>query len=926
MADAEDRAADLGARVINLSLGSEGPSLAERTVIRAHPDVLFVAAAGNQARDDDAQPTYPCAYDEPNVLCVGAEARAGGLASFSNWGARSVDLLAPGEHIASTWTGGTYRYADGTSMAAPFASAAAAALLGRDPALTPAQLRAILVGSSRPDPTVAGRVVGGDLDLGRALAATVPADAAPRPRAPGPRPPRRPRARPPRPRLRAGPPRRSATSASAGGWRAPAAPSAAATASASPRAAPAAARPRARGATRAPSKCAGAWRAGPRSASRSSVAPAAPAGAAGASCAASAPTRGRAGPPAEWAPRPGGARSPAGATACASPRSAPRAGRAPSASWADATTLGTWATSTRTRTTTPGTTTPGTTTPGTTTTPSSAADDRRWLLGALGLVLAFMVVEVVAGLLASSLALLSDAAHMLTDAARSASPSSRRGLAARPARGRFTFGLGRAEILSAQANGVALLVLAGVLGVEAVGRLAHPADVDGGFVLVVGLVGAAVNVGTAWAISRAQRRSLNVEGAMAHVVADLVSSLLAALAGAADPRVGARPGRPRRVAARRRRSWSGPAARLLRAATDVLLEAAPRGIDVDAIGLGARRASRASSRSTTSTSGRSRRASRRWPPTCSCAPGDDCHAVRRRLQRVLGDRFGVDHVTLQVDHAPGRGAPARDRAPPAARAGDPPSGSGGGQRRGGRPRPRPRASAQHDVREGHRAAGDLGRPHRVHRLAPAVGGAAGVEDREAVRRDLQERDVRVAEHDGGAAGEAATQALEPAGGRPGVVHHPDPRAVRLHDPLRGQRRAGAPGCPRCRARRGPGGPSASSSARTPASIRSPPCRTRSAARRRSTHASGSRRPPRGRWVSEMIARRTAAPDATAPRRARARAARALARRATTVRSAARERRTWRRRTVRAGRACPSAPTSPESQRWRRSRRATPYQL
>ena len=123
VADAEDRAADLGARVINLSLGSDGPSLAERTVIRAHPGVLFVAAAGNQSRDDDARPTYPCAYDEPNVLCVGAEARAGGLASFSNWGARSVDLLAPGEHIASTWTGGAYRYADGTSMAAPFAAA-----------------------------------------------------------------------------------------------------------------------------------------------------------------------------------------------------------------------------------------------------------------------------------------------------------------------------------------------------------------------------------------------------------------------------------------------------------------------------------------------------------------------------------------------------------------------------------------------------------------------------------------------------------------------------------------------------------------------------------------------------------------------------------------------------------------------------------
>ena len=306
MADAEDRAADLGARVINLSLGSEGPSLAERTVIRAHPGVLFVAAAGNQARDDDAQPTYPCAYDEPNVLCVGAEGRAGGLASFSNWGARSVDLLAPGEHIASTWTGGAYRYADGTSMAAPFASAAAAALLGRDPALSPAQLRAILVGSSRPDPTVAGRVVGGDLDLGRALAATVPQDAAPpastgpataappagttaaapacRPARPGAqrRPPPRqpgahlPRRAPPRPPpLRLGPRRPPA-------GLAPAVPRAHRRGALAP-GAPGHGRPRVR-APRLPRR----------------PVPLEP------SCAASAPTRRPARPPAAWAPRPGG--------------------------------------------------------------------------------------------------------------------------------------------------------------------------------------------------------------------------------------------------------------------------------------------------------------------------------------------------------------------------------------------------------------------------------------------------------------------------------------------------------------------------------------------------------------------------------------------------------------------------------------------
>ena len=101
-----------------------------------------------------------------------------------------------------------------------------------------------------------------------------------------------------------------------------------------------------------------------------------------------------------------------------------------------------------------------------------AADaDRRWLAVALGVIATFMVVEVVAGILADSLALLSDAAHMLTDAGAIAVALYAAGLAARPAAGRFTFGLGRAEILSAQANGATLLVLAGVIAVEAIRRL-----------------------------------------------------------------------------------------------------------------------------------------------------------------------------------------------------------------------------------------------------------------------------------------------------------------------------------------------------------------------------------------------------------------------------------------------------------------------
>ncbi len=158
--------------------------------------------------------------------------------------------------------------------------------------------------------------------------------------------------------------------------------------------------------------------------------------------------------------------------------------------------------------------------------------DRRRLAAALALILAFMVAEVVAGLIAGSLALLSDAAHMLTDAGSLALALVAARLAARPPSARFTFGLGRAEVLSAQVNGAALLVLAGVIAIEAVQRFASPPEVEGGIVLAVGLLGAAVNVAAAWQLARAERRSLNVEGARAHVLADLYASLGAAAAGA----------------------------------------------------------------------------------------------------------------------------------------------------------------------------------------------------------------------------------------------------------------------------------------------------------------------------------------------------------------------------------------------------------
>jgi cobalt-zinc-cadmium efflux system protein len=280
----------------------------------------------------------------------------------------------------------------------------------------------------------------------------------------------------------------------------------------------------------------------------------------------------------------------------------------------------------------------------------SPAADRRWLRAALGIIVAFLVVEVVAGVVADSLALLSDAAHMLTDAGAVALALFAARLAARPAAGRFTFGLGRAEILSAQVNGATLLVLAGVIAVEAIRRLGAAPDVDGGLVVVVGLLGACANVGAAAALGRAERRSLNVEGARAHVLTDLYASLAAALAGAVVLVTGfdrADAIASLVVAALLLRSgW-----RLLRDAGRVLLEGAPEGVDPQAVGHAL-----AAQPGVVEvhdlhvwevTSG--------FPALAAhvlVRPGDDCHAARRALQAMVGERFGIEHVTLQVDHAP----------------------------------------------------------------------------------------------------------------------------------------------------------------------------------------------------------------------------------------------------------------------------------
>jgi cobalt-zinc-cadmium efflux system protein len=278
----------------------------------------------------------------------------------------------------------------------------------------------------------------------------------------------------------------------------------------------------------------------------------------------------------------------------------------------------------------------------------SALADRRWLGVALALIVGFMAVEVVAGLLAGSLALLSDAAHMLTDAAAIGLALLAARLAARPARGSYTFGFGRAEIVSAQINGAALFVLAGVIAVEGVRRLGSPPDVDGPVVVAVGAVGALVNIAAFWALSRAERQSLNIAGARAHVLADLYGSAAAITAGAVIAFGG--PAEIDALAALTvaalmlRSGWS-----LLRASTRVLLEAAPAGLDPDEVG-----------RTLAAMPGIVEIHDLHvWEVTSGFVavaahvvvpPGDDCHLRRRELQSVLHERFGIRHTTLQVDH------------------------------------------------------------------------------------------------------------------------------------------------------------------------------------------------------------------------------------------------------------------------------------
>ena len=278
----------------------------------------------------------------------------------------------------------------------------------------------------------------------------------------------------------------------------------------------------------------------------------------------------------------------------------------------------------------------------------SSSSDARWLLVALLINLGFMVVEVAVGIAANSLALLSDAAHMLTDAAAIGLAILALRLARRPPKGAFTFGLKRGEILSAQINGVLLFVLAGIIGIEAITRIVSPPDVDGAFVLYTGLLGALVNGAAAWALGKANRESLNVQGAFLHNLFDMLSSIAAAAAGLVIVLSGW--GQADGVAALTVSvlmlygGWG-----LIRDSGRILLEGAPKGLDPSEIG----RAMAAEPGIVEVHDLHVWEVTSGFPALAAhvlVAPGDDCHARRRELQAMLGARFQITHATLQVDH------------------------------------------------------------------------------------------------------------------------------------------------------------------------------------------------------------------------------------------------------------------------------------
>ena len=282
---------------------------------------------------------------------------------------------------------------------------------------------------------------------------------------------------------------------------------------------------------------------------------------------------------------------------------------------------------------------------------AGAQADKKLLGGALALIVGFMIAEVIVGVAAGSLALVTDAAHMLTDAIAIALALLAIRLAAKPPAGGFTYGFKRVEILSAQANGITLLLLAVYFVYEAVNRLIHPPEVKGALVLITGVVGIVVNLFATWLISKANRSSLNVEGAFQHILNDLFAFVATAIAGLVVLLTGfARADAIAAFVVAVLMLKAGVS--LVRDSGRIFLEAAPAAIDPQALG-----AELCAIEGVVEvhdlhvweiTSGESAASAH-----ILVAEGLDCHQIRIKIEALLADRHQLTHSTLQVDHATG---------------------------------------------------------------------------------------------------------------------------------------------------------------------------------------------------------------------------------------------------------------------------------
>lgn len=287
--------------------------------------------------------------------------------------------------------------------------------------------------------------------------------------------------------------------------------------------------------------------------------------------------------------------------------------------------------------------------------------DRRYLWAALVLLLAYMAGEIVVAWWSGSLALLSDAGHMLSDAGAIAVALWAMSLAARPAQGPWTYGLKRAEILAALANGVVLLVLAVVLGVEAVTRLITPPPVAGWPVVATAAVGVVVNVAATALLARANRSSLNVEGAYQHILTDLFGFLGTLAAGVVIWLTGwARADAIATllvVALMLRAGWG-----LVRQAGAILLEGAPPGVDLDAIRthiLGVPHVVAVHDLHVWTLTSALPALSAHVVVEDQCFRDGHCHELLDQVQRCLQGHFDVEHSTFQfepVGHAAHEGS------------------------------------------------------------------------------------------------------------------------------------------------------------------------------------------------------------------------------------------------------------------------------